>query len=360
VSVSLAGVRTREIRSLTSLRGVAAFWVLLHHLAGSYPKAFPAFSTLFIERGYLAVDLFFVLSGFVMALTYRGMFERQPVWSAYPDFLVRRIARVVPLNAAVILGIGVVVAFLGPRVSELGGCAPLAGSLGHLIANMLLVQEWGFSCSINPPAWSVSVEMAAYVAFPLLLALAWSRLWPVMLVIAVSALVLQFDMAGLAKAYIRCFAGFFEGLICYRVYLWVASKRWLPWLEIAIVAALLAFIGWSAQLEPIVLLFPPLIVVLAAEQGWVGRFLRVRPLHYLGELSFALYLVHWGVIWLVHHGGIGDDRIGGPAIAITASLAVSMASYHLLERPARRIIRRLVEGMAMIVRAKTEPAETIS
>jgi peptidoglycan/LPS O-acetylase OafA/YrhL len=237
----------------------------------------------------------------------------------------------------------------GRNLPSMGGCAPLAANVFHVLANMALIQDWGVSSSINPPAWSVSVEMAAYVAFPALLVVAWSRAWPIALAAALVGLFLQPGFPEPARAYTRCFGGFLEGLLCFRAYVAIAPHLsaarvwWQPWLEAVTALAILAVIAASSQPDLSVFLFPPLILLLAFERGWLGRILKLGPLHYLGELSYALYLVHWGVIWIVHHSGVGGE-VAGAAIAIVASILLSMASYHFLERPARSIVRRLISG----------------
>src|SRR5262249_41915181 len=104
----------KDIRALTSFRGVAALWVLLFHLELE-GRVFPAAlkEGLAVGRGYIAVDLFFVLSGFVMALTYTDSFRTRPFAAAYPDFLLRRVARVMPLNFAIV-AVLVAIVWLSP------------------------------------------------------------------------------------------------------------------------------------------------------------------------------------------------------------------------------------------------------
>lgn len=84
-----------EIKALTGLRGVAAIYVVAYHMTGHWKQ--PPWLTTFIKHGYLSVDLFFILSGFVMALTYGGLFIDRFRWSDYRRFLLVRLARVYPL-----------------------------------------------------------------------------------------------------------------------------------------------------------------------------------------------------------------------------------------------------------------------
>jgi peptidoglycan/LPS O-acetylase OafA/YrhL len=151
----------RNIKSLTGLRGVAAVYVVAFHYSIGLPFSNPF--TTFLAHGYLAVDLFFVLSGFVMALNYGHMFVSGWSAAAYRRFLGRRIARVYPLYLA-----GTIAAcFL-----VLAGCleAPRSAPIGLALAlNVIMVQAWGFVESLDGPGWSISAEWAAYLLFPALL-----------------------------------------------------------------------------------------------------------------------------------------------------------------------------------------------
>jgi peptidoglycan/LPS O-acetylase OafA/YrhL len=150
----------REIRSLTGLRGIAAVYVVIFHYFLGVGMSNPLKTLL--AHGYLGVDLFFVLSGFVMALNYGHLFETGFSFLAYRTFLGRRIARIYPLYVA-----GTLVGFV---LTQAALIEPLrSGSTsGNLVANLLMVQSWGVGQSYDPPAWSISTEWAAYLLFPLL------------------------------------------------------------------------------------------------------------------------------------------------------------------------------------------------
>lgn len=93
-----------EIRALTGVRGVAALLVVIYHWAMPYmPQGSVAFRL--FGRGYLFVDLFFVLSGFMMALNYGHLFENHVRWPAIRFFFLRRFARVYPLYFVVMLAL---------------------------------------------------------------------------------------------------------------------------------------------------------------------------------------------------------------------------------------------------------------
>ena len=105
--------RRREIRSLTGLRGIAALWVVVHHaLYIARPRG--PFWTL-IYHGYLAVDLFFVLSGYVIAMNYAERSELRIHLGDVVAFLCKRFARTYPLYAVATLASGLVLYYFGIR-----------------------------------------------------------------------------------------------------------------------------------------------------------------------------------------------------------------------------------------------------
>jgi peptidoglycan/LPS O-acetylase OafA/YrhL len=350
----------QENRALTGLRGVAALLVCVHHLVldlGGWP---PPPATLAIEtplralalRGYLMVDLFFVLSGFVMALAYEGWFAGRPDIETYARFLWRRFARLWPLHAFLVL------LLLGAQVLD-----------GHVlvwwrmvVANLAMVQAWDLSETLNIPSWSLSTEWGAYVLFP---ALAWLALrGPPARTLAAAALAMMalvvaarlgtahpagrrgpldlYDNYSLLPV-ARCLAGFTLGLVARRA------------MHLRGLALRLAHPGWAAGAAALFLLglafglpdwlaYPFLVLLVAAL--WAGgaglsRVLAHSVPHHLGEWSYALYLVHVPLIqlWLAV-GWPGPPLPAGVAL-LAAALAAAAALHRFLEVPARRALRGL-------------------
>ena len=152
-------MQVREIRALTGLRGIAALYVVAFHYLGGLSFSNPM-TTLF-AHGYLAVDLFLILSGFVMALNYAAAFTADFSFSTYLRFLWRRIARIYPLYIVMTL---VSSLFFYFGIYKL---APFEKSLTTVVVlNAGMVQSWGLSSSLDAPAWSITAEWAAYLLFP--------------------------------------------------------------------------------------------------------------------------------------------------------------------------------------------------
>ncbi len=145
-----------ENRPLTAIRGIAALAVVMFHLAGNMPGRWPA--ALFY--GQFGVDVFFVLSGYILTAVYAGMTAPE-----VGRFWVNRVARIFPLHLVVLAALAVAALTLlraGMTTRDPTFCAPAA-----LPYHASLTFVWfGLPVGWNAPAWSLSVEWAAYLLFP--------------------------------------------------------------------------------------------------------------------------------------------------------------------------------------------------
>jgi peptidoglycan/LPS O-acetylase OafA/YrhL len=154
---------SRRFESLDGLRGIAAIGVVLFHVRWSNHVT----ETHFIREGYLFVDLFFILSGFIIARAYCDQIRtgQQAV-----RFLILRFSRIYPLHIAVLFIFFLLeVAKLFAAHFGLKGVTPFQGSTSGwaAISNLFLVESLTFSGSPtwNVPSWSISCEAVAYVVF---------------------------------------------------------------------------------------------------------------------------------------------------------------------------------------------------
>ena len=344
-----------ELRALTSVRGIAAWLVVLYHIRLSMAFA-PAWLIAIFAKGYLAVDFFFLLSGFVIWLTYGERLRREGLAGA-PAFLKRRIARVWPLNAVILAG----AAALALLMTATGHADPQGFPFARLPLDLLMVQNWGFTTGLawNVPAWSISTEFAAYLLFPLLtLAIDWRRLpTPALLAALLLLFALLYGVMVWAGAptlgwsidklgIVRCLVEFTAGTALCALWL-----RWAEhparWAIVAAVAAAALLGGWLAGALPETLAIPPAfaaaLLALALTSGMRGNPLDAGWLHYLGEISYATYLSHF-LLFFVFKLLMVDDPRNVPAVLIALFLALvlgsSIALYHLIERPAQRAINR--------------------
>lgn len=347
-----------HLKPLTSLRFLAALWVVLFHY---WPKLAVDFTPGLVAKGYLGVELFFVLSGFILCHVYlqaagEGRFK-------YGGFLWARLARVYPLHLATLLGVG-----------ALAGAATLAGfavdanvlSWGSLPANLLMVHAWGFApeAGWNHPSWSISAEWFAYLCFPLFAWAAWRlRARPqaavALAVVLLTTLYAGFErLAGFPLTQATIAWGALRIVPCFAfgcaVYLaWRAGAVRRP--AAAALAAGLALAGilTSAALQApdalTVSLFGLLILGLAGLQGAAGRVLSSGPLVYLGEVSYSVYMVCVPWKLLAVNGaakllGVEEHLPLGVWLAVVAAIPlIAMASYHLVEKPARAAMRAFAD-----------------
>ncbi len=347
---------------------MAAVWVAGYHLLLP-PGLMSGLAARLLSRGYLAVDLFFVLSGYVMALTYGGLFAAGWRGRDFAGFLVRRFARLYPLYGTILITrFGYTLARYGsfdlPRPWI---AAPLPHPWTDIPANLLLIQSWGVAPSSIGPAWSISTEWAAYFAFPLLATIMLHR-GPRMAVagaaggvglLVATALLLHRPghpvtldaWNGLTPSpMMRCLAGFSIGLGTWRVAADAERLFGHPAMPAAVLACLVALVAARAPDLAIYPLLACLVLCLGVGRARAVRLFAWPPVVWLGEISFSLYLLH---IFLLHP----QDQLRAtlrlllpPAVAdvltvcsiLVFLLAASDVCYRVIERPGRRLVARLV------------------
>jgi peptidoglycan/LPS O-acetylase OafA/YrhL len=301
---------------LESLRGVAALLVAVYHVAWLTP----IHDAGLVRNSYLMVDMFFVLSGFVMCHGYGGRISN---WTDVRDFFVLRLGRLYPLHVTM-LGVFLAkegakygaqqwfdAAFTLPAFAENNGAA--------LLSNVLLIHSLGVHrrLTFNVPSWSISAEFYTYIVFALIVLLARHRSARQRLAIfitlsALSCGVLLFDgQPDLNVMYdfgwFRCMMSFSLGAASYSVFARLDSLKRSTVSRLAPHVALVALSAAAALLQFKVrgrsdMIFPPLtailVVSLAVSPGCsVNRWLQVRPLAYLGKVSYSIYMVHFALAW---------------------------------------------------------------
>jgi peptidoglycan/LPS O-acetylase OafA/YrhL len=345
-----------RLDALTGLRFWFAFLVVCHHSlqhwfgAGIYPVA---------DFGYIGVDFFFVLSGFVLTWSWRPEVPARRFWW-------NRVARIWPLHLTTLVLALVLVA---DEVSR-------PGVLGTL-ANLFLVQAWVPDQQVyfgyNAVAWSLSCEVFFYLSFPVL-AGALSRL---------SARGRCWVVGGVVVALV-VYPGLFSLTVAPRD---VSGWEWTTYVAplwrlgefvVGIVAALAVRDGWRPRIRgwqalvtagalaaallatglrqghlpnrPFVevvgmLVVAGVIVAIAGDEiAGRGRWLSSRVMVALGAASYALYLCHallYG--WLVSRlpeAGTGMMRVVGWSSYVALAVAVAFALHHVVEVPAERWLRR--------------------
>lgn len=350
--------RVPQLDALTGLRGIAAWFVVLYHIRLSLTGLLPADVIAAMAKGYLAVDIFFILSGFVMWLNY-GKRLHTGGWSEAPRFWWKRFARIWPLHAAILTAIAAFAVLL-----LAAGRSTAAYPFTELPLHMLLLQNWGLTDELawNHPAWSISTEMAAYLMFPVLaLTAKWecmSAAWLIAVMLLLAAIIhftfaangysgLGDDITGLGLW--RCLAEFAIGM--------AACNLWRQWRGRRGAAAACAAIGIAALTAGIVSSLPEtaflpagfafLLLALALDSGAAARLLGSAPLRWLGDVSYATYLSHFFLFILFKIAFVGEDlQLGWADLAayLLIVLAVSGALYKWLEKPAQAALNARAPG----------------
>jgi peptidoglycan/LPS O-acetylase OafA/YrhL len=357
----------RQLPTLTGMRGIAALAVLFYHIRGSMGGFAPDWLIALLGHGYLAVDLFFILSGFVLWWTYGAAFREQGRTAIAP-FIVRRFARLFPLHLAVLLAMAGFALVLVLSGRPMGPQYPLS----ELPAHLLLVQNWGMSDRLawNDPAWSISAEWAAY----LLLALfgtAAARLntgpwrFPVLTVGLAGALGAFFALTGRggigedipATGLIRCFAEFGIGVLLCQWWSAMGQRRTLARATAAALAAIGTALIISGVSQPAgVPLVMAAAVIAALEASLAPRpLLGGRIAQWLGQISYALYLSHF-FLWILFKLLFVADpsAVSAPATAgfVVAALGVSHLLHHRIELPGRRWFQGAGDGLLDLIAAR--------
>jgi peptidoglycan/LPS O-acetylase OafA/YrhL len=358
--------------ALTGIRAFAAFWVLALHMTGVIgalaPPPFAAAFARMSRPGFLGVDVFFVLSGFIISYNYAHVFDRGIDAKQWGRFLWARLARIYPVH--IVLLAALAVAVLGFGFGRGGAIADRRWSLGALVESALLVHAWlGHKDVWNAVSWSISSEWLAYVCFPLLSLAALGivrRPGTVMswITLAILTVLPACNMAiGRATGApmlppLQILSEFLAGCIVYRLFVRGDGVRG-PALRPGL--TLLGLIGMAMALDatnlPVywaVVLVPPIVLGLARQHGRASRVFSHPIAVYWGKVSFALYMTHYLWLWVMHTF-LPLDRLAVfgflPRVAFVSlhflpALLIASATYHLLEEPARRALARVVERPA--------------
>lgn len=346
----------RMLPTLTGVRGIAALMVLFYHIRGGMTGFAPPQVISVLGQGYLAVDLFFVLSGFVLWWNYGAQFRAQGARGA-PHFIMRRFARIFPLHVAILSAMALFALAL-----LVSGRDPGAHySFVQLPAHYLLVQNWGFGDRLtwNDPAWSISTEWAAY----LLLAVTGGRIarlspgrwsFPLLIIGLAAGLGAWFAATGRtsigqdipATGLLRCLIEFGMGILLCQW--WTAQQAGGRTAVIVGTALGFAALGttWLFSLsQPAAIpLIMVAVVILSLQASVAAKPLLAGPIaQWLGDISYAVYLSHF-FLWILFKLFFVDDPAMVSPVKIAAFVIMTLAVSHLLhvwlEVPGRRFAQR--------------------
>lgn len=353
--------------ALDALRGIAALSVFFMHKVWLFNTHFNQVDV--IHHFYLAVDFFFVLSGFVIATQYQQRLQEKKI--SISKFMLLRLGRIYPLHFAILMMYTAKILFFSGHKEF---------SVIAFVLNLFLVHSMGFTdiYSWNLPSWSISVEWWTYGLFALYAAFCLIRPRPLFLITLAAALLLfiacfgrdGMDVGALDYGLLRCIADFSIGTLLY--HFWPQFQRTaahLPanFLEIMVMIVMVGFItlayhqAWTVVAP---FLFCVVVGVFALGRGAISWVFCTRPFQELGKLSYSIYMNHYLFTTLLmdafyqmairrhrffdyiptkYSSILGKTFWRGDALfALTLAglILVSYGTYYGIEKPCREWVRR--------------------
>jgi peptidoglycan/LPS O-acetylase OafA/YrhL len=344
-----------DIRALTGVRGVAAAVIVLYHFGDVQLYGGGNIAYYRIPHGYLPVDLFFMLSGYVIGLTYKDAFGSGSLRN-FATFMLKRVARLYPAY----LAIGLL--YVAKIAAGLSGQDTLSMfSASDIVGNLLMMTGWGLY--IHPlmgVSWAASAEMGSYLLVPLLM-LVTIRRSPLicgLTVVAALAAIYAVSISGRGSSgpldvtngnsfypMLRAVAGFTLGLAMYRFadVMDRLSTTAQDVLLAAILIAIIVTVSLAAGDRLLYLLFIPLVAVLSRD-GRLAQLLFGNALVYrLGIISYSIYLLHplflsFAVRAWRHFGQTEIAYLVASAVCFIVIWLLSELSYRLIEMPGRKAV----------------------
>jgi peptidoglycan/LPS O-acetylase OafA/YrhL len=347
-----------DIRSLTGVRGVAAVIIVIYHYGKFRLDPNSAVTVWSVPHGYLPVDMFFMLSGFVMGYVYRDAFLSDPLKN-YKTFLIKRVARLYP--AYIVIG-----AFYALKIAAgLTGEETFARFNGFdAIGNLLMLVGWGLHIyPLIGVSWASSAELGSYIALPVLLKYTLHRgigYWAGCVVLSLLGIYL-ISLSGKGSGgrldvvsddsflpLLRAIVGFTLGLATYRVagYLDSLSAAVQDVLVVVILAAIIAVAVLTAHDLFVYLLFIPFIAILSRDGRMAQLLFGNKLAYHLGGISYSIYLIHPLFLTFAerssrHAGNNLTAYVACVVVAFAAIWLLSCLSYRIVEISGRQFVTAL-------------------
>ncbi len=385
-------MRGGEIKALTGLRIIAAVWVVLFHFRPLLQDAAPGFRDALapvLNCGAQGVDLFFILSGFVLTWNYLDRMGWSWSTRATVHFLWLRLARVWPVYL-VTLHLAALWVIFTLHVGHVPSHDVSQLTAVSYVRQLLLVQLWFQpyfdGSSWDGPAWSISAEWLAYLLFGLLVLVifrmahatrARNLMWlavaaslPPVVMLLISG---QFytPWSWLPRIVMQFTAGALVAAAVSRLRLTDRARRGASYVSVLLLAAIVGLLylfdahplhGVQDTGGLVDVLFVPLVMALALGTGGLPWLLSTRWMVYGGQISFCVYMVHELVhtswLWaaeqfqLTLHALVGKLLVAG---LLTITFVAAILLFHAVEEPARRWMRRMVHDGPPVTDVHTDP-----
>lgn len=327
---------------IQALRGLAVLLVILQHAKAG-----------FIDAGFLGVDIFFVISGFLIT----GMLARSIARGTFrfSEFYFRRAKRLLPAAYVTFAVTGVLAYFLLDAVEWHDFTLQLAGAV-TFTGNLALLQQTGYfegSAAFKPllHVWSLAVEEQYYLLLPAAMALLPRRYWSVgnvLLLLASLALCIALTFSNPDAAFYLLPARAWELALGSVAALWtvrsaraevVIARLFLPALVVLLVIPIVPVA--APPFVNIALVCVATLLVILRKHDHLADTPIPRALAKVGDASYSLYLVHWPIFAFMNNVHAGDPSFGEPGVpelmvGVVLSLLLGWALYRHVELPVRR------------------------
>ncbi len=352
---------------LDGLRGVASIIVVAFHVFETYSGN--RFNQI-INHGYLAVDFFFVLSGFVVAYAYDDRWGKMTTW----DFYKRRLIRLQPM---VIMGsiIGAALFyFQGGSAFPLIADTPVWKMLIVMVVGATLVpllpsmdiRGWQEMHPLNGPAWSLFFEYIANILYAVIVRKFSKTLLSIFVVITACFLIQylvfgpngdviggwSIDKTQLHIGFARLLYPFFSGVLLFRIGKLIHIKGAFAVCSLLIIVVLaVPRIGGTEHLwmnglyeSIVIIIIFPLIVAIGAGGHMTGNF-ATKVCKFLGDISYPLYITHYPLIYL-HIAWVSNNKIPmgegllGGLVLLIVSVLIAWACLKLYDEPVRNWLKK--------------------
>lgn len=333
-------------------RGVAALIVVIFHYRLFYQVQisenlfninqlpFNDFLIIFFKNGWLAVQFFFILSGFIFYELYLEKITLKKI--TLKNFFILRFSRLYPLHLfTLILTVILIYLFNFFDIKSF----KIEGDIYHFILNFFLIHFWGFEQyqSFNEPSWSVSIEMMCYLIFFFIFSLKLNKYFTTIFLIIISAIIYNFNIFISYGLY--CF---FIGGMCNLIYKKIDTGKFMIFFCIILAISIISLLQIENTIYNKVILLsitlPSIILILASFQK--KNILIGKNFRFLGDISYSIYLNHFVIQLLVHLiFGIFDIKVNFNSeivfiIYLAFIIISSTFTYYYLENNAKNFIRK--------------------
>lgn len=320
--------RSKELRSIQLLRGLAAFWVVLHHCNFYFGLKEGSILWLLGHYGHMGVNMFFIISGFIIPFS---MAKYNYEYGDFKEFMMKRITRIEP-PYIVSIALALVLLLIN-SFSPWSGAEPFSLNWANMLGHLAYLNAFTGSPWLNAAYWTLAIEFEFYILmsliFPLLVSARRNTMWLTLLLLIGSSLL------PVSRAHIFQHMPFFALGICLFLYTTERTNLRTTLLLLMITGSV---IGYYYDPEFLVLAAVTLLAI-----QFIGKV--PRPLLFIGTISYSMYLVHGLIIGrffaLAGRFFPGADTLIVNLLCIACIFVCSWLFYLLIEKPFQKRSKKI-------------------